>query len=94
MTATIKQISDSSRFRDLFRIRMTLDPHHVQRDERHLIKYGHFNILDQMAGDDSRVCRGRTGSCQHRSDQLGKRFGINFGHLVTLAGYGGRLSDQ
>ena len=39
-------------FRDIFKIRMALDPHKRQKDERHLIKYGHFNILDQMAGDD------------------------------------------
>ena len=39
-------------FRNLFEIRMTLDPHYVQKDDRGKIKYGHFNILDQMAGDD------------------------------------------
>lgn len=39
-------------FRDLFEIRMALDPYKRQKDEREKIKYGHFVILDQMAGDD------------------------------------------
>ena len=42
----------TNEFQDLFQIRMTLDPHKVQKDERGTTKYGHFNILDQMAGDD------------------------------------------
>ncbi len=38
--------------RDIFEIRMTLDPIHVRKDERWNTKIGFFNILDQMAGDD------------------------------------------
>jgi len=36
---------------DVFQIVMTLDPKHIRRDDRHLIKQGHFVIMTQMAGD-------------------------------------------
>ena len=39
--------------RDLFRVRMTLDPYFVQKDHRGQTKHGHYVILDQMAGDDA-----------------------------------------
>ncbi len=39
-------------FRNLFEIRMTLDPRSRHKDERGTSKYGHFVILEQMAGDD------------------------------------------
>ena len=45
-------LTPSDEFRNLFEIRMATDPHIRQKDERQKIKYGHFNILDQMAGDD------------------------------------------
>ena len=40
-------------FRNLFEIRMALDPRARQIDERGSSKYGHFVILEQMAGEDS-----------------------------------------
>ncbi len=42
----------AAEFRNLFEIRMTLDPKHVRRDDRGTSKLGHFVILEQMAGDD------------------------------------------
>ncbi|HDY66048.1 MAG TPA: hypothetical protein ENH84_07455, partial [Phycisphaerae bacterium] len=38
-------------FRNLFEIRMTLDPKFVRRDDRGKTKLGHFVILKEMAGD-------------------------------------------
>jgi hypothetical protein len=41
----------AAEFRDLFQIMMTLDPKYVLKDERTQTKMGHYNIVDQMAGD-------------------------------------------
>ncbi|HDY66045.1 MAG TPA: hypothetical protein ENH84_07440 [Phycisphaerae bacterium] len=42
-------------FRNLFEIRMTLDPKFVRRDDRGKTRLGHFVILEQMAGKDAFV---------------------------------------
>jgi hypothetical protein len=36
---------------DIFQIVMTLDPKHVRKDERYQTRMGHYNILDEMAGE-------------------------------------------
>ena len=60
----------TNEFQDLFQIRMTLDPHKVQKDERGTTKYGHFNILDQMAGDDPFIIGSNEAKevCWHHED--------------------------
>ena len=41
--------------RDIFEVRMTLDPMRVRKDESWMTKIGAFNIIDQMEGDDFTV---------------------------------------
>jgi len=44
-------LAETPGFRHIFEIRMTLDPRYVRRDESGQLKFGHFVILEQMAGD-------------------------------------------